>query len=159
MHRNVRAAVAAVLLAAALGAASIGSTALASAAVGPLRAHAAHALKATDTAHLHYVRSSGSMLLDEGSATGTIPGRMRASVEVGATISGTFVLYLHGGTISGHGSAIPHGSGVYESFKGTLVVTGGSGRYRHAHGRANLYGTFNRSSYALLVQTAGTLRY
>ena len=119
----------------------------------------AHALETTDTAHLRYVRSSGSLLLDEGTASGTLPGRMRASVNVGATISGTFTVYIHSGTITGHGSAIPHGSGVYESFAGSLVVTGGSGRYERASGRARLYGTFDRDNYALVVQTAGTLHY
>jgi hypothetical protein len=78
---------------------------------------------------------------------------------VGATFTGSFTIYTHGGSIRGHGSANPHGSGVYESFAGSLVATGGTGRYTHAHGRAGLYGTFNRNNYALLVQTTGTLLY
>lgn len=122
-------------------------------------AHAARALKASDTAHLHYIHTSGSYLLDEGNASGTLPGRMRANVNVSATISGTFTMYLHGGTITGRGSATPHGSGRYESFSGSLTVTGGSGKYRHAHGHAGLYGTFDRENYALIVQTTGTLQY
>ncbi|MGH2904288.1 MAG: hypothetical protein ACRDK7_12015 [Solirubrobacteraceae bacterium] len=146
------------------GAATIGVLCIPSAAgargvTGSPRARAAHALKAADTAHLRYVRSAGSLLLDEGTASGTLPGRMRASVNVGATIRGTFTMYIHGGKVTGHGSATPHGSGRYESFAGTLVVTGGSGRYKHARGSARLYGTFDRDNYALVVQTAGTLHY
>lgn len=122
-------------------------------------AHAAHILNATDTAHLHYVRSSGSLLFEEGSTTGTLPGSMRAHVNIGPTTSGTFTIYTHGGTITGHGSATMHGSGSYESFAGTLMATGGTNRYAHAHGHAGLYGTFNRKTYALLVQTTGRLVY
>lgn len=84
---------------------------------------------------------------------------MRVHFEVGATLKGTFTIYIKGGTIKGHGEATPHGAGVVESFAGSLIATGGSGRYAHAHGRAGLYGTFNRNSYALTVQTTGTLAY
>jgi hypothetical protein len=118
----------------------------------------ARALPAVDTGHLHYVSAAAS-LLEEGTASGTLPGEMRASVTIGPTIGGTFTFYIHGGTIEGHGSASPHGSGVYASFSGSLTATGGTGRYTHAHGHARLYGTFNRDTYALLVQTAGTLYY
>jgi hypothetical protein len=119
----------------------------------------ARTLKATDTAKLHKVSASGSLLFEEGTATGTLPGKMRASVNVGATISGSFTFYLHGGTIKGHGEATPHGEGTYESFAGTVTVTRGTGRYAHAHGQTKLYGTFDRNNYALVIQTAGTLSY
>jgi hypothetical protein len=119
----------------------------------------ARTLKATDTAKLHKVSASGSLLFEEGTATGTLPGKMRASVDVGATISGSFTFYLHGGTIKGHGEATPHGEGTYESFAGTVTVTRGTGRYAHAHGQTKLYGTFDRNNYALVIQTAGTLSY
>jgi hypothetical protein len=124
-----------------------------------VRAHAAHALTATDTAHLHYVKSSGSLLIDEGKATGTLPGSMRVHLDLGTTFTGTFTIYASGGSIEGHGSATPHGSGTYESFSGTLTVTGGTGRYIHAHGRGGLYGTFDRDNYALVIKTTGSLTY
>jgi hypothetical protein len=119
----------------------------------------ARTLKATDTAKLHKVSASGSLLFEEGTATGTLPGKMRASVNVGATISGSFTFYLHGGTIKGHGEATPHGEGTYESFAGTVTVTRGTGRYAHARGQTKLYGTFDRNNYALVIQTAGKLSY
>jgi hypothetical protein len=125
----------------------------------PPEAHTARTLKATDTAKLHKVSASGSLLFEEGTATGTLPGKMRASVNVSATISGTFTFYLHGGTIKGHGEATPHGEGTYESFAGTVTVKGGTGRYAHAHGETKLYGTFDRNNYALVIQTAGKLSY
>jgi hypothetical protein len=122
-------------------------------------AHAAHILEATDTAHLHYVSSSGSLLLDEGKASGTLPGSMRVRLDLGTTFTGTFTIYASGGSIPGRGSAAPHGSGTYESFAGTLTVTGGTGRYAHAHGRGGLYGTFDRDNYALVIKTTGSLTY
>ena len=125
----------------------------------PARAHAAHVLKATDTAHLHYVSASGALLFDEGKATGTLPGRMRVHLNLGTTFTGSFTIYASGGSIEGRGSAAPHGSGTYESFSGTLTVTGGTGRYVHAHGRGRLYGTFDRENYALVIETTGSLTY
>ncbi|MGA9875643.1 MAG: autotransporter [Solirubrobacteraceae bacterium] len=122
-------------------------------------ARSARALDATDTGRLHYVKSSGSLLLEEGTAQGTLPGSMRASCDLSATVSASFTIYTHGGTIKGHGTATPHGSGIYESFAGTLTITGGTGRYAHARGHAGLYGTFDRRTYALTLQTTGSLSY
>jgi hypothetical protein len=126
---------------------------------GHVVAHTARTLSATDTAHLHYVRSSGSVLYEEGAASGTLPGSMHARCNVGASFTASFTLYTRGGSITGHGRATPHGSGTYESFAGTIVVSGGTGRYAHAHGHAGLYGTFNRRTYALVIQTTGRLSY
>ncbi|HTZ86210.1 MAG TPA: hypothetical protein VMB05_06035 [Solirubrobacteraceae bacterium] len=118
-------------------------------------------LNVTDTGRLRYnaAGSEGSMLLEEGSASGALPGRMRAHVNVGATFSGSFVLFVNGGSIKGHGSAKPSGSGRYESFRGSLTLTGGTGHYVHAHGQAGLYGVFDRKTYNLTVQTTGRLSY
>jgi hypothetical protein len=123
-------------------------------------AHIARTLNATDTAHLHYLHSSGSELIETGTATGTLPGSMQARANIGATVSGSFTIDVRGGgSISGHGTASLHSSGIYASFSGSLTITGGTGRYAHAHGHAGLYGTFDRESYALVVQTTGTLSY
>jgi len=122
-------------------------------------ADAARVLKATDTAHLRYISSSGSLLYEEGKAAGALPGSMRVHLNVGTTFSGSFTIYANGGSIKGHGSAAPHGSGTYESFSGTLTVTGGTGRYVHAHGHGGLYGTFDRDNYALVIKTTGSLSY
>lgn len=116
-------------------------------------------LHAVDTAKLHYGGAVGEEVYETGSASGSLPGSMRVHMVFASTFSGSFAIYTRGGRIDGHGRAKPHGEGVYESFAGTLVVTGGTGRYRRARGTAHLYGTFNRESYALTIQTAGTLRY
>ncbi len=116
-------------------------------------------LHASDTAKLRYGGAVGEEVYETGSAHGTLPGSIRVHMIFAATFSGSFQIYTRGGRIDGHGSAKPHGEGVYESFAGTLVVGGGTGRYRHAHGTARLYGVFDRENYALTIQTAGTLRF
>ena len=125
----------------------------------PHAAQEARTISATDVASLHYVRHDGSRLFEEGTAHGTLPGSMRAECNVGASVSASFTIYTKDGTIRGNGTAYPHGSGTYQSFAGTLTVTGGTGRYAHAHGHAGLYGLFNRRTYALTVQTTGSLSY
>ncbi len=116
-------------------------------------------LHASDTAKLHYVGAVGEEVYETGSASGTLPGSIRVHMIFASTFSGSFAIYTRGGRIDGHGKARPHGEGVYESFAGTLTVTGGTGRYRHAHGTAHLYGTLDRDNYALTIQTAGTLHF
>jgi hypothetical protein len=125
----------------------------------PYTGQEARTISATDEANLHYVRHEGSRLFEEGTAHGTLPGSMRAECNVGASVSANFTIYTRDGTIRGHGMADPHGSGADQSFAGTLTVTGGTGRYAHAHGHAGLYGLFNRRTYALTVQTTGSLSY
>lgn len=125
------------------------------------RAHRAHArtLHASDRASLHYVSSSVDVFYETGRASGTLPGFMRVHMRLGYTFSGRYVIQAAGGSIRGHGSATPHGSGTYESFAGTIAVTGGTGRFRHAHGHARVYGTFDRMNNRLTLHTTGTLHY
>lgn len=122
-------------------------------------AHAAHTLNVTDTTHLRYISHTGPLLYEEGAASGTLPGSMRAHFNVGSTVTANFTIYTHGGSITGHGTATPHGSGINESFTGSFQVTSGTGQYTHAHGHAGLSGTFNRRTYDLTVQTTGRLSY
>jgi hypothetical protein len=98
-------------------------------------------------------------VFEEGPASGPLPGHIKADLSVGGTFSGTVTIYARGGTVTGHGTATPHGSGRYESFAGTLIVTHGTGRYAHAHGHGGFYGTFDRKTYAVVVQTTGKYFY
>jgi hypothetical protein len=119
----------------------------------------ARTIAATDTAHLHLVSSPGSLLLEEGSASGTLPGRLRVWLDVGPTVTARFVIATRSGRIDGHGAGKLHGSGLYASFGGWLKITGGSGRYAHAKGSGGLYGTINRRTDAMTVQTTGKLSF
>jgi hypothetical protein len=127
----------------------------------PPRAHASHALRAADRADLRYVqaKSEGSYLFEEGSAAGTLPGFMRANCDIQATFTATFTIYTRSGEIKGHALAIMHGAGRYESFAGTMTATGGSNRYVHAHGHGGFYGVLDRRTYAMTIQTTGSLAY
>jgi hypothetical protein len=122
-------------------------------------AHAARTLNGTATAHLHLVKADGSQLDEEGPVTGALPGSMRAVLTTGEVFAGSFTIHTHGGTIDGHGTATTHGSGRYQSFSGSIAVTGGNGRYSHAHGRTGLSGTFDRRTYAMVIQTTGRISY
>ena len=84
---------------------------------------------------------------------------MKATFNTGTVFTGSFSIRTRGGTINGKGEAIPHGSGRYQSFRGSITVTGGSGRYSHAHGHTGLYGTIDRRTFALVIQTTGRLSY
>jgi hypothetical protein len=127
------------------------------------RAHAGRALNVTDTAHLHFLRESGSQLVDEGAATGTLPGTVRVSFNVGATVTAAFTIYTHGGSLFGRGSGVLHKnksqSDVYVSFGGSMSVSHGTGRYAHAHGQGGFYGVIDRNNYAVTIQTTGNLSY
>lgn len=119
----------------------------------------AKSLLASDHATLHYVSSTVNVFYETGRASGTLPGWMRVHMRLGSRFTGSYVIEAKGGTIRGNGSATPHGSGTYESFAGTITVTGGTGRFRHAHGDAQVYGTFDRVNNQLKLHTSGTLRY
>jgi hypothetical protein len=123
------------------------------------QANAAHTLRGTETGHLHLVKASGSTLYEEGPATGPLRGHMVARLYISATFSGSFSVYTREGSITGHGTASPRGSGRYKSFAGTLTLTGGTGRYAHARGQAGLYGTLDQRSDDLVIQTTGSLTY
>ena len=145
---------------AAVALAGVASAALAGVAGGAPRARAARELTVKDEGHLHLVRESGSMLLEEGSATGTLPGTVKVRFDVGATITAQFTIYSRGGgSISGHGSGVLHSTSEYSTFGGSLSVTSGTGRFAHAHGSGGLYGAIDRKTYALTVQTIGKLSY
>jgi hypothetical protein len=138
---------------------AVGALAAAVVPAGAYEARAAHTLRGDETGRLHLVRASGSLLYEEGPASGPLPGHMTAHLNVGATFTGSFTIYTRGGSMVGHGTATPHSNGRYKSFAGTLVLTGGSGRYVHAHGRAGLYGTFDQRTDSLVIQTTGSLTY
>jgi hypothetical protein len=126
-------------------------------------ARIASALNVTDTAHLRYVREADGLLIDEGAATGTVPGNVRVGFDLGTTVAANFTISTHDGSIIGHGTGTLHKStsrsDVYISFAGTLTVSHGTGRYTHAHGTGGFYGTLDRHNYAVTIQTTGTLTY
>jgi hypothetical protein len=151
------------LLTAALTTATVASAIIAGSANGETdhNAHAARPLNIADTAHLHYTRESGFQLVDEGPATGQVPGTVRVEFNVSATVKATFTIFTRSGSLSGYGAGALHESSkhssVYVSFAGTMTVIHGTGRYAHARGRGGFYGVIDRHNYAATIQTTGTI--
>jgi hypothetical protein len=115
-------------------------------------------LNVTDTGHLHFTGESGSQLVEEGPASGTLPGSVRAQMTVGTTVTVNFTIYLRNGTLTGRGTAkLNPGEGTYASFSGSLSVSHGSGHYAHASGHGGLYGTIDRNNDNATVQVVGRL--
>ena len=133
------------------------------AAAGAGNAHAARSLTVKDEGSLHLIKSSGSALIDEGKAHGTLPGsvKIRFTYNGDPTVTAAITIYPGGGgAIDASGSGqLSSPNSPTPSFKGTLRISGGSGRYSHAHGSGTMYGIFYRRSYAITVQTHGTLQY
>jgi hypothetical protein len=71
-----------------------------------------------------------------------------------------FTIYTNGGSINGHATGrVSNPNSTNPSFRGSLTITGGRGRYAHAGGSGELFGVFSRRSFALTVQAIGKLRY
>ena len=120
---------------------------------------AARSVSVNDTGKLHLLKAFGSVLLEEGYASGTLPGNAKVRMIVGTSVSATFSISAAGGAIYGSGHAALHSSGRYSSFGGALSVSRGTGRYAHAHGSGRLYGVIDRRTHAVTVQTRGRLNY
>jgi hypothetical protein len=149
----------AVLLAAVLGSWALTSAASSAGAIG---AHSAATLNVKDEGNLRFVKSSGSTLIDEGHTSGTIPGnvRIRFTYDGNPNVSAQITIYGKHGTIQVRATGrLSSPTNPNPSFYGTLTITGGSGRYSHAHGSGKLYGVFHRRTYGMIVQTQGTVHY
>jgi len=125
-------------------------------------ADGARTVRVDDTGYLRLAHASGEELSEAGAISGTLPGTASVHLHVGAeTVTASFTIDVRGGgSISGTGLAKIGSPGRYTSFAGTLAVTGGTGRFAHAHGQGKLYGVIERKSDKLTVQTReGALDY
>lgn len=132
-------------------------------ALGTLAAPAAaRVLSVRDEGHLRFVHSSGSQLIDEGPISGTINGhvRVRFTYNGDPNVSSTLTIYSRPGSISVRASGrLSSPTSPSPSFRGSLRIVGGTGRYAHASGTGELFGVFYRRSYGMVVQTIGRMRY
>jgi hypothetical protein len=125
-------------------------------------AHAARLLSVRDEGHLRFVRSSGSQIIDEGPIAGTLRGstRVRFTYDGSPNVGARFQIWGSGWSLGGYASGrLSNPASTSPSFRGTLTLTSGSGRFAHAHGSGELFGVFNRRSYGLIVQAIGKLHY
>lgn len=160
--RRARRAVFLVLLVTLALATSLSAPAMpASGAEGPA-AHFARVLKVHDEGHLRFVSSSGSQLIDEGPARGTLPGRVRLHFTYDGSPTARAQFTIRGANWSIQARAqgrLSNPTSPNPSFRGSLVITGGSGRFAHARGGGELFGVFSRRNYGLIVQAIGKLTY
>ena len=129
---------------------------------GASLALASSRLKVYDEGHLHYLRSSGNQLIDEGHASGTVPGTVvvHFTYTGNPTVYASFQIHARAGTITGTAKGhLSNPNSPTPSFSGALRLSGGGGHYAHAHGSGELYGVFDRRNYAMTVQTRGTVSY
>ncbi len=125
-------------------------------------AHAARTLRIHDEGHLAFRRASGSLLLDEGYVTGSFPASVKARFVYNGqpTVTAQLTISGAGGSISARGTGrLSSPTSPDPSFKGSLRVTGGTGRYAHIRGAGELFGVYNRRSYGLTVQAIAKLQY
>ena len=123
----------------------------------------ARVISVNDKAELHLVRAFGETLLEEGKATGTLPGTAKIRLHIDAardSATASFTFYVHGGTLSGESSGQANGGHAgWESFSGAMHLNHGSGRYAHASGSGHMYGAIYRRTDKLIVQETGQLHY
>jgi hypothetical protein len=125
---------------------------------------AASQLYVRDEGRLHETSYSGSQFHEEGKATGSLPGKLYANFTytgTSLTVTAQFTLVGNGWSLTGHSTGRLHNANSPSpSFSGQATISGGSGRYAHAHANAKLYGVFyRRDHYALTVQTLGEMHY
>jgi hypothetical protein len=128
----------------------------------PIAARAARTMSVNDNGELIKVHAAGEIITEEGKVSGTLPGTAKVRLDIGAElVTASFRITVRGvGSIVGHANAKLSSPGRKASFRGTLTVTGGTGRYAHARGTGKLYGVIERVSDKLTVQTReGTLNY
>jgi len=102
------------------------------------------------------------MLIDEGPATGTLRGKVNLhfTYDGSPSVSAQFTIFGAGWSLRARGKGtLSNPTSPTPSFRGSLTINGGSGRYAHARGSGELFGVFNRRSYGITVQAIGKLTY
>lgn len=128
-------------------------------------AAAAPVLNVRDEGKLKFITSEGSEIIDQGKATGTVPGTVKVYFfyDGNPNVSAKFTIQGSAGSISGKAKGTLSSPNSREpSFRGKFSVTGGTRRYAHIHGDGELFGVFIRrgeNKYGLTVQTIGKLPY
>jgi hypothetical protein len=125
-------------------------------------AHFARVLTVHDEGHLRFVSSSGSQLIDEGTARGSLPGKVRLhfTYDGSPTVRAQFTVRGANWSIQARAQGrLSNPTSPRPSFRGSLVISSGSGRYAHARGGGELFGVFSRRDYGLTVQAIGKLTY
>lgn len=112
---------------------------------------AARVMSLNLTAALHLIGRPGHVDNATGSVTGTFAGRATARfTSIGSTGGeATFTLYpSSGGSLVGRATTRGRVVGPTAYFTGTATISGGTGRWKGAHGTGvSFNGTFDRQNY------------
>ena len=123
-------------------------------------ARAARTVEVSETARLHLTSHKGITLNEEGTASGTIKGKIYIHLQLrsGNRVFAEVNIYPRGGSLSGNGSASYRVVGAYATFSGTFTVTRGTGSYRHARASGMKFGgSIQRRTDAVSVMLSGRL--
>jgi hypothetical protein len=122
---------------------------------------AARSESLNETAQLRVVSRHGIIFNEQGPASGTFRGTLTLLLTAKVTrVSIQFSANPSGGTLRGEGSANVQAQGAIGRVNGIVSITGGSGRYAHAHGSGlAITGTVDRHNYNLSIRVTGTMSY
>lgn len=124
---------------------------------------AAHArtLTVNQTAQMRLIKRVGTVLYEQGTARGTLPGVVSATLTVNvAKVGGEVTFYPRGGgTITFKADGVPTSAGVRSRASGTMTIVRGTGRFADARGSVRFDATLNRRSWAISVSASGRMSY
>lgn len=124
------------------------------------RGDMARSVSVNDTASMHLVSKSGSVLAERGTATGTLPGAVNARFVLRVTeATGSVTIAARGGSLTLKVDGFAQSAGTLVRLNGTMMVKRGTGRYAHARGTASFSATVNRRSWSIKVRVRGHLSY
>lgn len=118
-------------------------------------------LTVIDTVRLTLVRKNGNIIVQRGTATGTLPGRVKARFRTSLTkVTGRLTFRPYGGgSITMTAVGYPSSTGRIASLSGSMAVRRGTGKYRNALGSGTFTGTANRRTWAVTVNARANLTY
>jgi len=119
-------------------------------------------LDVTDTLRLHLVKKSGAILKERGTATGTLPGKVKARFDISNPyrVTGRITLYpRNGGSLTAAIVAYPQSIGTVVKFNGNMVARSGTGRFSDATGRGTFNGKMNRRTWNVVGTARAKLTF
>lgn len=124
------------------------------------QARAARTISLNESGSLHRTSHHGFHIDEEGTASGTIRGKIYIHLDITSTnrVTAEVSIYPSGGSLSGNGTAAYSTDGGQATFSGTLSISRGTGSYSGAHASGLKFtGTIQRSNDATVVHLSGPL--
>lgn len=120
----------------------------------------ARTISLNETGRLRLTSKHGFTLNEEGSATGTITGKIYVHLTIASTnrVRAEVSIYPSGGSLTGYAAAAYHVAGATASFSGSMSIARATGRYHGAHTSGlGFNGTIKRSNDAMTVSLTGKM--